>query len=161
VLGVSQEAGVRYHDRGDRAQPLYDFSCVVEPTHMGVAGGEIAMRLRVARILLDRKEQFRHCLIELPAEEMRGAYHTERRADPGAGTEAQRGFAMLDRDVQLARAPSEEAAVMPAARDTPGRELINNDPNTAKVYRNELIDMKYLDEYLIETNLYTPDSIDV
>ena len=77
MLGVSQEAGIRYHDRGYRAQILYDFSCVVEPTHMGVASGEIAMRLRVARILLDRKEQFRRGLIELPAEEMRGAQPRE------------------------------------------------------------------------------------
>src|SRR5262249_47960997 len=49
-------------------------------------------------------------------EEIRRAYHAKRRADPGAGTEAQRGFAMLDRYVQLARAPSEKSAIMPAAR---------------------------------------------
>ena len=34
---------------------------------------------------------------------MRDAYYNERRADAGAGTEAQRGFDMLDRDVGLAR----------------------------------------------------------
>ena len=103
MLGVPQEAGVRYHDRGDGAQPRDDLSRVVEPAHMRVAGGEIAIRLRVAWILLDREEQLRHCLIEAPAEEMRGAYYEERRADAGAGTEAQRGFDMLDRDVGLAR----------------------------------------------------------
>ena len=38
---------------------------------MGVAGGEKAVWLREARILLDREEQFRHRLIKAPAEEMR------------------------------------------------------------------------------------------
>ena len=45
VLGVSQEAGVRDHDRGNGPQPLDDFSGVVEPTQMRVAGGEKAVRL--------------------------------------------------------------------------------------------------------------------
>ncbi len=73
MLGVPKVAGVRYHDRGDGAQPRDDLSRVVEPTHMGVAGGEKAIRARKARILLDREEQFRHCLIEAPSEEMREA----------------------------------------------------------------------------------------
>jgi hypothetical protein len=52
---------------------------------------------------LDREEELRHCFVEVPAEEMGGTYPKERRADAGAGTEAQGGFYMLDRDARLAR----------------------------------------------------------
>ena len=55
---------------------------------MSVAGGEIAIRERVARTLLDREKQLRHGLIEAPSEEMRAAYYNERQADAGARTEA-------------------------------------------------------------------------
>src|SRR5712671_3424831 len=103
LLDVPQEAGVRYDDRSNGAQPRDDLSGVVESTHMGVAGGEKAIRLRVAWILLDREEEFRYCLIEAPSEEMRGAYYRHRRAVAGAGTEPQRGLDMLDRDFGLAR----------------------------------------------------------
>jgi hypothetical protein len=48
VLSVAKEAGVQYHDSGDGAQPLDNLSGVVEPTHMGVAGGETAIRIREA-----------------------------------------------------------------------------------------------------------------
>jgi len=34
MLGVPNEADVRYHDRGDGPQPPDNLSCVVEPTHM-------------------------------------------------------------------------------------------------------------------------------
>ena len=40
---------------------------LVKPTHMRVAGGKPAISPWVARILLDRKEQLGHCLIEAPA----------------------------------------------------------------------------------------------
>jgi len=78
VLGVPQEAGVRYHDRRNCAQPLDDFSGAVEPSHMGVAGGEIAIGPRKVRTLLDREEQLGHGLVEAPADEMRDAYCKER-----------------------------------------------------------------------------------
>ena len=97
MLGVPQEAGVRYHNRGNGPQPFDDRLCVVESTRMGVAGDKAAIRQREACILLDREEQLRHGLTEAPAGEMRGAYYKERRADADAGTEAQRGFGMLDR----------------------------------------------------------------
>ena len=103
MLGVSQIAGVRYHDRGNGAQPRADLSRVVESTHLRIAGGDIAIRLWAAWILLDREEQFRHGLIKAPGQKMRGSYHVERPADAGAGTEAQRSFNMLDRDIGLAR----------------------------------------------------------
>ena len=70
---------------------------------MGIAGGEPAVWRWAAWILLDREEQLRHDLIEAPTDEMRCAYLKKRRADAGAGTEAQRGFDMLDRKVGLAR----------------------------------------------------------
>src|SRR5215831_2025734 len=82
---------------------------------MGIAGGENAMRVREARILLDCEEQLRHGLIEAPAQEMGLAYYIERRADAGAGTEAQRGLDMLDRNVGLARPSPEDAADKPAS----------------------------------------------
>jgi hypothetical protein len=41
---------------------------------MGEAGGENAVRVLETWILSDREEQFRHCLIEAPAEEMGDAY---------------------------------------------------------------------------------------
>ena len=47
---------------------------------------------------------------------MRAADYNELRAEPGAGTEAQRGLEMLDRDVGLARPLPEGAAYVPAAR---------------------------------------------
>jgi hypothetical protein len=75
MLGVSQVAGVRDHDRGNGPQPRDDLSCVVEPTHMRVAGSESAIWVREARILLDREEKFRHRLIEAPADEMRSAHY--------------------------------------------------------------------------------------
>jgi hypothetical protein len=75
-------------DRGNSAQPRDDLSGVVELTHIGVAGGEKAIRLRVAWILLDREKELRHCPIEAPSEEMRGAYYRHRCAAAGAGTEA-------------------------------------------------------------------------
>ena len=99
------------------SQPLDDSACVIEPTHIGVAGGETAMRQREAWVLLDREEELRHGLTEAPAGEMRGAYYKDRRADADAGTEAQRGFGMLDRDVGLARPQPECAADKPAARE--------------------------------------------
>src|SRR6516165_1126801 len=45
------------------------------------------------------------------------AYCRERRANAGAGTEAQRGFKMLDRDVGLVRPNPENAADVPATRE--------------------------------------------
>jgi len=89
MLRIPQEADVRYHDRSNGPQPLDDLSCVVEPTHMGVAGGETAIRQRESWVLLDREEEVGHGLIEAPADEMRGAYYKGRRADADAGTEAQ------------------------------------------------------------------------
>src|SRR5271157_3248199 len=82
---------------------------------MGIAGGENLIRVREARILLDCEEQLRHGLIEAPAQEMGLAYYIERRADAGAGAEAQRGLDMLDRDVGLARPSPEDAADKPAS----------------------------------------------
>ena len=75
MLGVLQKADARYHDRSNGAQLLDDLSRVVEPTHMGIAGGESAVGGRLAWIVLDREEQVRYCLFEAPAVEMRGAYH--------------------------------------------------------------------------------------
>src|SRR5215472_2870012 len=47
---------------------------------------------------------------------MRAAYCSERRADAGVGTEAQRGFDMLDRNVGLTRPIPECVTEIPASR---------------------------------------------
>jgi hypothetical protein len=70
VLKVPQVVGVRYHDRADGAEAPDDFSRVGKAPHMGIAGGEISIWYRKARILLDREEQFRHGLIKAPRQEM-------------------------------------------------------------------------------------------
>jgi len=67
---------------------------------------------------LDREEQFRHGLVEASAQEMRDANESERRADADAGTEAQRGFEVLDCEVGLARPLPEDAADVPATRNS-------------------------------------------
>src|SRR5262249_933712 len=83
---------------------------------MGVAGGEIAIWRREARILLDRKEQFRHGFIEAPSQEMRLAYQRMRRTNAGARTEPQRGLGVLDREVRVAREKPEDTADVPTSR---------------------------------------------
>lgn len=83
VLGVAQEAGVRYHDRGNGAQLFDGLSCVVDLSHMSIASSEPAIRLREAWIVLDREQQLRHRLGEAPADKMRIAYGYDRGADPG------------------------------------------------------------------------------
>src|ERR1700746_1246330 len=82
---------------------------------MSVAGGEKAIRLRKARILLRREAQFRNSLVEPPREEMRRAYDKERGADASPWAEAEGGFHALDRKVGLARPKPKDAADMPAA----------------------------------------------
>src|SRR5271168_2652071 len=63
------------------------------------------------------------------------AYETERRSNAGAGTEAQRGFDMLDRDVGLARIQPEGAAVVPATGmiRAEGESTINQRHHSADV----------------------------
>ena len=56
---------------------------------LGVAGGEVTLWVRIARIFLHSQEQLRNGLIEPPAEEMCRANLNERRANAGAGTKAQ------------------------------------------------------------------------
>ena len=99
MLRVPKEANVGYHNRGNGPQSRDDVSGIVEPTHMGVAGGETPIRQREAWIILDREEQLRHGLTETAADEM----CSTQRSGADAGTEAQRGFSMLDCDVGLAR----------------------------------------------------------
>src|SRR4029077_13046473 len=60
----------------------------------------------------------RHRFPEAPSEEMRATYYRERVANAGAGTEAQRRFYMLDRDIGLAGPHPERSADRPAARKT-------------------------------------------
>ena len=116
VFGRSQKDGVRYYDRRNGAQPADDLSCVVKSAHMRITRGEIAIRLREARILLNRQEQFRRGLFEAPAEEVSATEYSERRAGAGTGTKAQRGFDMFDRNIGLACPIPKSATYRPAAR---------------------------------------------
>jgi hypothetical protein len=88
VLRVPQEANVGYHNRGNGPQSRNDLSGVIEPTHVGVAGGETPICQRKAWIILDREEQLRHGLTETAAGEMCSTYYKEQRAAADAGTEA-------------------------------------------------------------------------
>src|SRR5690242_16407966 len=107
---------VRFHDRGNGPQPLDGLSGVIKPTHMRVAGGEIAIWLQVAGILLDREEEFRHSLVEPPSKGTSTTHYRKRVGDTGARAEAQRGLNMLDRIVGLARPNPERSADRPATR---------------------------------------------
>src|SRR5215831_3459822 len=82
---------------------------------MSVAGGEKAIRLGKARILLRREAQFRNSLVETPLQKMRRAYDKERRSDPSPRAEAEGGFYTLDRKVGLTRPKPKDAADVPAA----------------------------------------------
>jgi len=56
VLGVAVRSAARHHNGGDGADLRDHLSCLVEPAHMGVARGENAIGLWLARIDLDREE---------------------------------------------------------------------------------------------------------
>jgi len=113
MLVIPMVADIRYHCNTDGPQARDDFPRFGEAAHMGIAGGEKAIWHRVARILLDREEQFRHGLIEAPSRTMRRANDNERCADPGARTKPERRLGMSDRDVGLARPHSNVAADVP------------------------------------------------
>src|SRR6516165_10064076 len=113
MLGIPQVAGIRDHDTADGAKSLDDFLRLGEASHMGIAGGEIAVRRREGRILLDRQEQFWHSFIEPPSQEMRLAYQRKRGANASARTETQRGLGTLDREVGVAREKPQNAADVP------------------------------------------------
>src|SRR5207247_6344260 len=101
--------------RSNRAQLRHDGARFVEPTHMGVTGGENVIAYRKARIVLNREEQLRDSLIEAPAKEVGAAQYKQRRANSGTRTEPQRHIDMIDCDIRLARPKPEKAADTPAA----------------------------------------------
>lgn len=84
---------------------------------MRIGRCEITIRPWKVRIVLHREKEFCHGLIEPPSEEMREADLKERRANSFAGTEAQRNFDMLDRNVGLACPIPEDTADVPPARE--------------------------------------------
>ena len=75
MLRVAQRDIVRDYYWRDRAQPLDNRSGLVQPAHVGMASRENAVRLREARLVLDREEQLRHGLIKPPAQKMRHSYY--------------------------------------------------------------------------------------
>ena len=44
MFEVPQVVCLLHHHRGEDAQPLYDLSCIVKPTHVRVAGYKVAVR---------------------------------------------------------------------------------------------------------------------
>jgi hypothetical protein len=57
MLGVARWGNARYHERSNGAQLRDHLSRLVKPTHVGVAGGEIAIWGGEARIVLGREKQ--------------------------------------------------------------------------------------------------------
>src|SRR5215210_6787782 len=89
--------------------------CLFSPAHMGVAGGKNAIRLRKARIFLDRQEKFRYSLVKPPSKKMCGADIECGRPDALAGAEAQRHFEVFDSGIMLACIKPHRTADMPTA----------------------------------------------
>jgi hypothetical protein len=106
MLGVPEITEVGDHNRGHGEQLVQDPARLVEPTHQGVAGGEIAIAVWGRRTVLDSEEQFRQRLLEAPSEKMSITYYSNRWTDPRARAQAERNFLMLDRDVRLPRPES-------------------------------------------------------
>jgi hypothetical protein len=85
MLGVPQIGDVRYHDAGNGPQPPDDRARFVEPSHMGVAGCEVAIRVGEAGILLDREQQLWDCFVETSSVKVRGADCQKSPADRARG----------------------------------------------------------------------------
>src|SRR5215472_4463435 len=117
MLEVAKLGETRHHEGRDLAQPCDDLSRLVWVSHMGIAGCETAIRLRVRRIILDCEEQFWHSLIEAPVQKMRPTDHSKRITDAGARTKAERDSDVLDRGIGLARPHSERPANVPATSE--------------------------------------------
>src|SRR6516165_3423843 len=114
MLGGAKLGETRHHEGRDLTQPCDDRSRLVAASHVGIAGCETAIRLRVRRVILDCEEQFRHGLIEAPAQKKRPAYYSKRIADAGARTEAERDSDVFDRGIGLPSPTPEGAANVPA-----------------------------------------------
>src|SRR6266436_1579706 len=98
VLGLTQFGSARHNDRGNRTQPRDNLSRLIEPPHMSITGGKIAVCVWEAWVVLDREQQLRGRQIEPPADEMRSADLDRSPADPSAWAQAQRRLDMFDRD---------------------------------------------------------------
>ena len=73
----------------------------VEPAHMRVARGEIAVPGGKAWIVLNGHEQLRRRLVKLAFEEIGSADRGHGLTHPLARAQAQRGLDMLDREIGL------------------------------------------------------------
>src|SRR6516165_6264440 len=117
MFRISQIGEVWDYDTGNGPQPLDDYPRFVQPSHMGIAGCEIAIRVGEARILLVREQQLWDGCVEAAQVKKRRAYREERPTDPGARAESQRHFGMRNRDLGLAGIQSQHTADEPAARE--------------------------------------------
>ena len=73
---------------------------VVNSTHVGIAGGEEAMRQRQTRVLLDDEPKF-CCFLKAPTDEMRCPQIRVRPPDPSTRAEAERLAKTLNGGVWL------------------------------------------------------------
>jgi len=117
VLRVPKRRDLRNDDGTDRAQLANDFSRVCEPSYMGVAGREPAVRPWPSRGLLYRKEHLYRRLVEAAEKEIRDADHSEVRAPTVARAEAERSFDMLDCEFGLSRPDPQRPAQIPPASE--------------------------------------------
>jgi len=89
MLRIAQMDRVVHHDRSDGAQTLDNIMRFVEPAHMGVAGGENAIRLQESRILLDREEKLGKGLIEELPDKVGGTDDVKSPTNSGARAQTQ------------------------------------------------------------------------
>jgi hypothetical protein len=106
-----------HYGRSDSAQAPDDFSRLVEPPHVGVAGGKVAICRCEAWIVLDGEKKNWYCLAVTPADEMRLANDREGKADTRTRAETKRGLDMLDRKIRLPSHQPDAAALEPPARE--------------------------------------------
>ena len=101
-------------ERRDGAEPSDDLLGVIEPAHVGIRGGEIAIRHGVALVLLDREDEIGHGLIEAPTEEMRHPYEAPPMAELHAGAQELSYLQMLDRNFWVTRPQPKITTLVPA-----------------------------------------------
>src|SRR5262249_9186212 len=112
---VPQIAGVRYHHRIERAESLDDFSRLLKQAHMGIAGGEVTVGVWGSWIPLDREEEFRHRLVEMPAGKERATDYRECAPNSSARAQTERSLGMLDSSVEFPCPPSKATVGNPTA----------------------------------------------
>jgi len=98
VLGVPEEASVRYYGVDDCPKPRGNLSRLVETAHVSQTRGEKTIPQRQTRIFLDHEAQFPDRLIKAFADEIRG---TEISCDQPARARGLRRNAVSRRSIAI------------------------------------------------------------